>query len=194
MLDRLSNEDIMREYTLGNIIRYNNRIRLANESVAEHTCFVSVFCLKILAQIRSEFVEILDMDKLERDVLVLATLHDMAESRTSDIPHNVKTAYPEIDKILLRIENDYYEECWSYYAEDVINANEFAFSILKLADAYSVMQYCMNEQSLGNVSRDVAMILLDAEKRVRDGIANVNVYLKEAIRLDEEEKNMEEYL
>ena len=51
MLELLSKESIMSEYPLKKIIRYNHRIRLQDESVAEHTCFVSLFCLKIMAQL-----------------------------------------------------------------------------------------------------------------------------------------------
>lgn len=182
MLDRLSNEDIMREYTLSNVIRYNNRIRLTDESVAEHTCFVSVFCLKILAQIRDAFPHFVSNNhveflKLERDVLILATLHDMPESLTSDIPHNVKMAFPAFNDILRDLENDYYIRHWFTYYPDVMFPTNIEFAILKLADAYSVLQYCMNEQSLGNVSKDVKEIILDAEQRVLTQINNINEML-----------------
>ncbi|MDD4533372.1 MAG: HD domain-containing protein, partial [Prevotella sp.] len=124
----------MSEYVLCKIIRYNNRTRLQNESVAEHTCFVSVFCLKIMAQ--------LDLDhETERQILILAALHDMAESQTSDIPHNVKANYPEMESILEKIETDYYKETWVKYFEVVYKPGNLVYNILKLADAYSVYQY-----------------------------------------------------
>src|SRR5574344_1459429 len=120
MLERLSNEEIMNEYVLSSIIRYNNRIRLADESVAEHTCFVSVFCLKIMAQ--------LDLDhETERQVLILAALHDMAESQTSDIPHNVKANYPEMECILEKIDTDYYKETWAKYFEVVHKPSDLVY-------------------------------------------------------------------
>ena len=83
MLERLSKQEVLHEYVLSKITRYNNRKRLQNESVAEHTCFVSIFCLKILAQLNLDH-------EIERQVLILAALHDTPESVTSDIPYNVK--------------------------------------------------------------------------------------------------------
>lgn len=171
MLERLSNEEIMNEYVLSSIIRYNNRIRLADESVAEHTCFVSVFCLKIMAQ--------LDLDhETERQVLILAALHDMAESQTSDIPHNVKANYPEMESILEKIETDYYKETWAKYFEVVYKPSDLVYNILKLADAYSVYQYCLNERNLGNRSPDAIEIMNESLSRIDARIKNINEILE----------------
>jgi len=171
MLERLSDEEVMSEYVLCKIIRYNNRTRLQNESVAEHTCFVSVFCLKIMAQ--------LDLDhETERQILILAALHDMAESQTSDIPHNVKANYPEMESILEKIETDYYKETWVKYFEVVYKPGNLVYNILKLADAYSVYQYCLNEKNLGNCSKDNSEILRDAIIRIDERIKNINEILE----------------
>ena len=145
MLELLSKESIMSEYPLKKIIRYNHRSRLQDESVAEHTCFVSLFCLKIMAQLNLTIEQ-------ERQVLILAALHDTCESRTSDIPHDVKVNYPEMQKILEQIERDYYEENWKTYVSDVYKPDDVVYNIIKLADAYSVYQWCLNEKALGNAS------------------------------------------
>ena len=71
---------------------------LQDESVAEHTCFVSLFCLKIMAELNLTHEQ-------ERQVLIAAALHDTCESRTSDIPHDVKANYPEMQKILEKIDS-----------------------------------------------------------------------------------------
>lgn len=150
----------MNEYVLGKIIRYNHRSRLQDESVAEHTCFVSLFCLKILAQLKLDH-------ETERKVLILAALHDTAESRTSDIPHDVKANYPEMQKILDKVESDYYQEFWKDYLEEVYNPGDLVHNILKLADAYSVYQYCLNEKSLGNISNDIKDIVSESYERIK---------------------------
>lgn len=150
----------MNEYVLGKIIRYNHRSRLQDESVAEHTCFVSLFCLKILAQLKLDH-------ETERKVLILAALHDTAESRTSDIPHDVKANYPEMQKILDKVESDYYQEFWKDYLEEVYNPGDLVYNILKLADAYSVYQYCLNEKSLGNISNDIKDIVSESYERIK---------------------------
>lgn len=172
MLERLSDNEVMSEYVLSKIIRYNNRTRLQNESVAEHTCFVSVFCLKIMAQLNLDH-------ETERKILILAALHDMAESRTSDIPHNVKANYPEMQDVLDRIERDYYEESWKKYFEDVYNPDRLCYNILKLADAYSVYQYCLNERNLGNNSSDNEEILREVQKRISMRIDVINAIIQE---------------
>ena len=159
MLELLSKESIMSEYPLKKIIRYNHRSRLQDESVAEHTCFVSLFCLKIMMQLNLTHEQ-------ERQVLVLAALHDTCESITSDIPHDVKANYPEMQKILEKIELDYYEENWKSYLKDVYKPDEIVYNILKLADAYSVYQWCINEKTLGNYSSCITDIYFDSCKRI----------------------------
>ena len=164
MLELLSKESILSEYPLKKIIRYNHRNRLQDESVAEHTCFVSLFCLKIMSQ--------LDLThEQERQVLILAALHDTCESRTSDIPHDVKANYPEMQAILDKIEKDYYEEHWKTYIGDVYKPDEMVYNILKLADAYSVYQWVLNEKALGNVSDCIEKIKVDRLKKYT-GIIN----------------------
>ena len=160
ILDVFNDDQITSEYVLSKIVRYNNRCKLQNESVAEHTCFVSLFCLKILAKLNLDH-------ETERKVLILAALHDTAESRTSDIPHDVKANYPEMQKILDKIENDYYEEVWGDYKEEVYNPGDLCHNILKLADSYSVYQYCLNEKALGNVSDVINEITYNSMVRIR---------------------------
>ena len=170
MMGLLSDEQIMSEYVLGKIVRYNNRRRLQEESVAEHTCFVTLFCLKIMAQ--------LDLDhETERKILILAALHDVAESRTSDIPHDVKSNYPEIKSILDKVEDDYYREHWASYLDEIHDSDDLCHNILKLADTYSVLQYCLNEQSLGNISEDIQEIALSARQRVEARVLAINEIL-----------------
>ena len=175
MLDMLSKEEITSEYPLCKIIRYNHRCKLQNESVAEHTCFVSLFCLKILAKLKLDH-------ETERKVLILAALHDTAESRTSDIPHDVKTNYPEMQCILDKVEKDYYEEVWPDYKEEVYKSGDLCYNILKLADSYSVYQYCLNEKALGNVSDAINEITQNSVARIKQYTDVINQMMKRGIR------------
>lgn len=167
MLELLSKESIMSEYPLKKIIRYNHRSRLQDESVAEHTCFVSLFCLKIMAQLNLTHEQ-------ERQVLILAALHDTCESLTSDIPHDVKVNYPEMQQILGKIEQDYYEEHWKIYLEDVYKPEPIVYNILKLADAYSVYQWCLNEKALGNSSDCIGEIYFESKERIEKYTNKIN--------------------
>lgn len=171
MLDVFSDEQITSEYVLCKIIRYNNRCKLQNESVAEHTCFVSLFCLKILAKLHLDH-------ETERKVLILAALHDTAESRTSDIPHDVKINYPEMQRILDKVEEDYYEEVWGDYKEEVYKPGDLCYNILKLADSYSVYQYCLNEKALGNVSDVINEITQNSMTRIQHYTDAINQMIK----------------
>ena len=172
MLELLNKESIMSEYPLKKIIRYNHRIRLQDESVAEHTCFVSLFCLKIMAQLNLTHEQ-------ERQVLILASLHDTCESKTSDIPHDVKENYPEMQKILDKIERDYYEENWKMYLKDVYKPDEIVHNVLKLADAYSVYQWCLNERALGNSSDCIGIIYVESMSRIVKYTDIINNIIKE---------------
>lgn len=167
MLGLLSNSEVMEDYVLGKMIRYNHRYRLQDECVATHSFYVSLFCLKIMAK--------LELDPIvERNVLVLAALHDTAESKTSDIPHDVKCRYPEMQDIIDSIEGEYYREHWARYVDDVLDPCDIAQVIVKLADAYSVYQYCMNENILGNVSPEINEIKLESADRITAFTAKLN--------------------
>lgn len=172
MLGVLNNEEIVGEYALCKTIRYNNRCRLQDESVAEHTFFVSLFCLKILAKLKLDH-------ETERKVLILAALHDTAECRTSDIPHDVKANYPQMQTILDKVEEDYYDEVWGDYKDVVYNPGDLCHNILKLADSYSVYQYCLNEKALGNVSDVINEITYNAMNRIRRYTDAINQMIKE---------------
>lgn len=167
MLGLLNEKSIMNEYPLKKIIRYNHRSRLQDESVAEHTCFVSLFCLKIMAQLNLTHEQ-------ERQVLILAALHDTCESKTSDIPHDVKENYPEMQNILDKIEKDYYKQNWENYFEEVYEPDEIVHNILKLADAYSVYQWCLNERTLGNSSDCIGEIYVECKDRLRKYTKAIN--------------------
>lgn len=168
----LEDEEISNEYVLAKIIRYNHRCRLQDESVAAHSFFVSLFCLKIMAKLN------LDV-QTERQVLILAALHDTAESKTSDIPHDVKEHYPEMEDILAKIEKDYYEKHWKRFFQDVYKPSDLVYNILKLADSYSVYQYCLNEIDLGNVSNEIIRIKFDAMSRIQMWTEKINNCMKQ---------------
>lgn len=167
MLEILSEQEVLQEYVLSKIVRYNNRTRLQDESVAEHTCFVSMFCLKIMAQLKLDH-------ETEREILILAALHDMAESVTSDIPHNVKQAFPAMKEMLNDIEYRYYADNWASYIKEICASETLAYNIVKLADAYSVYQYCLNERNLGNNSKDNNEILENVIHRIDKWINKIN--------------------
>lgn len=173
MLDRLSDEEIMREYSIKNIVRYNTRLRIKDESVSDHTCFVALFSLKILDQLHISDAEIC------KSVLIIALLHDIPESITSDIPYDIKRNNPELKLTLRELENDYYINYWPSYKSSLEVKSGLPEAIVKLADTYSVYQYTMNEITLGNKSPEMIEIFENVKIRIDKAIEKINKILVE---------------
>lgn len=171
MLGILSDDDVLREYQLKDVIRYNNRQRINEESVAEHTCFVSMFCLKIMSKIEVPI-------EIQHEVLVLAALHDAAESITSDIPHDVKDMFPELESALWKVEELFYKRNWPAYYEIVRHPSKLAYAIMKLADSYSVYQWCLNERKCGNSHEYIEHVFVDSRRRIESYTKQVNAIVK----------------
>lgn len=170
MLEILNNDEILKEYSLDKMIRYNHRTMLQDESVASHSFFVSLFVLKIYTKLG----EFKDKQWFERESLILAALHDTPEAYTSDIPHDVKKNYPKMKEILVNIEEDYYNEHWENYSHYLNKPSDLSHNIIKLADAYSVRQFALSEKKLGNSSSDVEEILEESLLRIKQRTEKIN--------------------
>ena len=81
--------------------------------------------------------------------------------------------------ILDKIEKDYYEEHWKTYIGDVYKPDEMVYNILKLADAYSVYQWVLNEKALGNVSDCIEEIYVESANRLKKYTGIINKLEKE---------------
>ena len=71
-----------------------------------------------------------------------------------------------MQQILDRIERDYYKEHWKNYLGEVYKPEPIVYNILKLADAYSVYQWCLNEKALGNSSDCIGEIYFESKERL----------------------------
>lgn len=154
MLERL--DDI---YKLKNITRYNNRLKIKNESVAEHSFFVALLALDLCTS------QHIDNDTTLK-ILVKSLLHDMPEIEINDITHDAKQKL-NIGDILKKHEDEYYKTYYPAFAslmED--NSDNLVNTVVSLADGLSVVQYCRNEQYLGNNSKDIKDILDECTNRV----------------------------
>lgn len=83
-----------------------------------------------------------------------ATLHDIPEVITNDITYDVKKMIPEVRALLQPYEENVIKE-HSVRAHKVLFHPEtpeelLAKRIVKHADILSVLQYCQNEEALGN--------------------------------------------
>ena len=129
---------------LRSLIRYQNCNRLVNESVAEHSFYVASFVVKL-----REYYDF----NLER-ALKTALIHDIPESRISDVPHNIKTANPKLSAALEEAENKVLNDM--FYPEGVTLVADFNGTVspegkvCALADVLSVVLYANDEIKCGN--------------------------------------------
>lgn len=141
-------QDIRDYYNLKNLVRYNQRIRLKDESVAEHSYYVALY---------TEFIcKELKLCNATRLVAIqYALLHDIPEIYTSDIPHPIKSRSPELRTILQGIEYDILRDHFTEYLPliqgiDQEESFELIRVIVETADVLSVIQYTKQEITLGN--------------------------------------------
>lgn len=168
-----SDEEILKEYNMKKLIRYNTRNRIENEDIAQHSYFVTLFCLKIFKELNLNI-------ETKYNILVKAILHDCCEVITSDIPYDVKRNYPEVKDLFKNIELDYYKNNWKEYEKLFTNQNEddIINLVVKLADIYSVRQYALNESILGNKDNEMLTILENTKERLENQIQKIKEKIK----------------
>jgi len=147
MMPLLTNDYLMEVYKLKTLVRYNHRLRLTNESVAEHSFFTALFVLEICDKLSIE-------GKLKAKCIEYALLHDVPETILSDVPSDVKDLSETLRMLLQIFEDSFMEDNYPNYTSH--SKDEEILSVVKLADLYSVRQYCMVEAALGTKTLDFA--------------------------------------
>lgn len=147
-------------YQLKNVIRYNTRPILKQESVAEHSFYVALFALKICDDYNIN-------ENIKKDAVIKSLLHDMPEIELNDITHNVKEKL-HLRPFLKAYEDEYYKTHYSQYYELMSTSHDLTSIIVVLADAWSVFQYVNNEMSLGNKSKQIEEIDNEIRQRIQD--------------------------
>lgn len=145
-------DKIEKLYNLKNLTRYNMSVRLRNESVAEHSYFTTMFVLLLCEELRvSNEIKLLAVE--------MALVHDIPETRTSDIPHPVKNSSPELANVVRDIEKQVMLEEYPQFFDrfclldkpyEVQGNARLAKLIVETADVLSVIQYANSEVNLGN--------------------------------------------
>lgn len=154
----MTNDELLSMYRLKSIVRYNNKPKLTEESVAEHSFFVAMIGLKACDELNVD-------NQVRLEVLLKALLHDMPEMEINDITHDVKCRL-HLEEFLAKYEDEYYQANFPDYAELMKRHDTLADRIVDYADAMSVKQFCLHEMSLGNNSEIIKTILKDAEMRI----------------------------
>lgn len=148
----IDNDTLLDIYKLKDVIRYNCRKHLKDESVAEHSFYVALMAMMICDE-----KKITDA-KIIKDSIVKSLLHDMPEIELNDITYNVKEKM-NLRPMLKSYEDAYYKKHFPKYAELMCDdSDNIVNTIMKLADTMSVKQFCLNEIEIGNRDRDIAEI------------------------------------
>ena len=146
---------------LADMKRYNNRIKIKSESIAEHSFFVAYNILKIGYEHKLP-------NNIINEAIAMAIVHDYPEAFTSDIPHDCKQSSPELKDILTTIELKFLREQMPELVERYIKLkeNSLAALLVDLGDAISVLQYANREIELGNRTKDMKIIHNEVCSRV----------------------------
>lgn len=145
-------------YNLCFIKRYSVIPRLHEESIAEHSFFVSSIVIKLYDDYEFNLGE----------ALIMAVTHDWTESYTDDITVATKRVYPGIAKAVEKAESIIAKKEFSSYVHIAWKAYKDGATveakIVKYADTLQVIQYAQNEIKLGN-NGYMQSVLSDANNR-----------------------------
>lgn len=137
---------------LSSLIRYNNKLHIHDENVAEHSFYVALYTMELCNKLNIK-------DKYKLYAIQKALIHDVHEVEVSDIPHNVKAAFPKLLKVCNIAEEDFNLKTFPDFIEEenrLIEENKsihsFLNEIVNLADVISVLQYASLEVQFNNKS------------------------------------------
>lgn len=166
-IKQLIDMDILKMSALN---RYNNRDRITQENIAEHSFYVAFAVMKL-----SEMFEIKRETKLK--ALQMAILHDIPEIYTSDIPYPIKQKSPvlkkELEKLELEFMSEAYPQFFKLFTDFTISEDSDEALLVKVADAISVLQYAQKEINLGNKTEEMMEIYTLTNIRINDGIKSL---------------------
>lgn len=166
--DKIKFEDRLKIYgnisplVLSSQIRYNNRIRIKNEDLAQHSYYVAYNIIHIGYgfNIKKEIVQ---------EAVCRALFHDLDEQFTSDIPHDCKVEFPELKKMVQNIGLEYMKTRAKFatqYFIDYSTKKDLANLLVDIGDAISVLQYVNREKQLGNNTDEMKIIYDEVSNRL----------------------------
>jgi len=132
---------------LKNLARFNNISRINTETVAEHSYFVAFYTMLLADKVYGINTEL---------ALKLALVHDIEETISGDLPHNVKEKYPEFLLNLEEMNDSIVKDIFSSNGEyldlwrEVRGLETKEARLVHLCDIISVILYTKNEIEMGN--------------------------------------------
>lgn len=148
--------DFVLNRRLAQIKRYHSTPMHQNETVAEHSFYVTIIARALcgLLEERGEKV-----DKLE--VMEKALVHDMEEMFSGDIAQPFKHADPELRKLIHKLNESSVDKAFEglppdlakhfrFLWDDYNKENKLEDQIVKISDKLSLVAYCIEQMKLGN--------------------------------------------
>lgn len=172
---------------LRNLVRYQTAPKVSSETVAEHSFFVAAYVLKL-----NDYYEF----NLEK-ALMMGLLHDFSEVYISDVPHPIKSKFPQLNSILEQEEyNVNYKFISKEFADNLEEFNHLTSvegMIIALADVLSVVTYSKYEIGLGN-SNYMKDVYNRTKPRYISVIKKLEPYLKDGHTSDEIIDEINQYM
>lgn len=158
----VTREWLSRVFKLRGLKRYNDRIQILSEDVAQHSYFVSLIVLQLAQDYKFDTGRALSM----------AIIHDLPELYCSDVSHRVKSEFPQVGRAIKEAEaqiwHRHFPYEWGSLARELEDGKTIEALIVLLADAVSVLQYSDCEISLGNSTPEMQRVRVETELRVAD--------------------------
>lgn len=141
---------------LAQIKRYHSTPLHQNETVAEHTFYVTIIARALCGLIEENGTKVNTLEVLDK-----ALVHDMEEMYSGDILQPFKYADPELKRLVDKINDKlvdkafeglpdklakHFKHIWSDYHE----GKRIEDKIVKMADRLSLIAYCLEQIKLGN--------------------------------------------
>ena len=165
---------------MNNIVRYCTTPSLIKESVSDHAFLISLLVIETSTDY-PELFKYVDRENL----LMRATLHDMAESITGDIPAPVKRSIPEgeslFNEIEIKVSNKLCEGRPETFKNLLLMSIKFDNNdvieevLFKSLDYFCVLLKTSNELYLGNnyyrrVLREMHDVIYDVRKSIEERV------------------------
>lgn len=161
-------KELLDLYKIKNLIRYNNKTKLHNENVAEHSYFVALLGLKLCDKYCLS-------NHIKRKVMIKALLHDIPEMYINDITYDAKMIL-NISHQLKEFEKKFYKTEYPRYFNLMKDKNDLVSTIVVTADILSAKQYILNEFELGNKSSDIIEINKQLDERLNKQYALLTTF------------------
>lgn len=155
--------DLYRQY---NIIRYNSIDTIKTQNDGEHHATTTQLTVKIVEFLKEHGYTI--SDRTAYLATATASFHDLAEAVVGmDLPLPMKIKYPELSEKSNELEHEAIRQ-FSGLGKvfDECQEDNLAHAIYKLADAYDMLLFVFREYKLGNASKDITTVKINATHSV----------------------------